>query len=62
MWHMIESSLIHGLIYRALAACIHGLGLHGVFAFAVVGILGVVVAHFAMRRLFSFRRFRWRRW
>lgn len=57
---MIESSLIHGLIYRALAACIHGLGLHGVFAFVVVGILGTVIAHIVVRNLFGRRR--WRRW
>lgn len=60
MWHLIESSLIHGLIYRALSACMRGMGLHGVLAFVVVGILGVLVAHVVMRGLFGRRRRR--RW
>ncbi|WP_426661942.1 hypothetical protein [Rhodanobacter aciditrophus] len=60
MWHLIESSLIHGLIYRALSACMLGLGLHGVLAFVVVGILGMAVAHVITRRLFGWRsRRRW---
>lgn len=60
MWHLIESSLIHGLIYRALSACMHGLGLYGALAFVVVGILGTAVAHVVIRRLFGWHR--QRRW
>jgi len=60
MWHLIESSLIHGLIYRALSACMRGLGLHGALAFVVVGILGLAIAHVVIRSLFGRRRRR--RW
>ena len=59
MWHMIESSLIHGLIYRALWTCMRGLGLHGVLAWAVIGVIGVAIAHVVTRRIFGRRRRHW---
>ena len=59
MFHMIESALIHGLSYRVLWQAMRGLGMHGVLAFAVVGIAGMAIAHFLFRRLFRWRRRRW---
>jgi hypothetical protein len=59
MFHMIESALIHGLIYRVLWAAMRSLGLHGVIVWAIVGILSLALAHFMLRRLFY--RPRWRR-
>lgn len=60
MWHMIESALIHGLIYRSLSASMRGLGIHGVLVFVAVGILGTAVAHVVMRGLIGRHRSRHR--
>jgi hypothetical protein len=41
MGHMIESAIVHGLIYRALWQIMRHMGLPGCIAFAIAGIAGV---------------------
>jgi hypothetical protein len=39
MIHMIISALVHGLIYAGIRETMHGLGIHGVIAYVLVGLL-----------------------
>jgi hypothetical protein len=49
--HMIESAVVHGLIYRVLSSLMRGMGVPGTIAFAVAGIGGV----YLYRKYFSRR-------
>jgi hypothetical protein len=52
MFHMIISALVHGLIYSGIRETMHGLGLHGVVAYVVVGLLATAVLSFVGSKFF----------
>jgi hypothetical protein len=58
MGHMIISAIVHGLIYRLIWSITRGMGIGGIFAFAIVGIGGMWAARAVMggRRRNSRRR------
>lgn len=43
MGHMIESAIVHGVIYRVIFEATRRFGLPGCIAFAVAGIAGVAI-------------------
>ena len=47
--HMVESAVVHGVIYRTLSTVMRGIGIPGTIAFAIAGIGGV----YLYRKYFS---------
>lgn len=50
MEHMIESGIVHGLIYRLVWMLSHHMGIGGFFAFALAGIAAVALTRRVLRR------------
>lgn len=51
MLHTIVTAIVHGLIYSGIRETMHGLGLRGVVAYVVVGLLAAAALSFLGRRL-----------
>jgi len=50
MLHSIITALVYGLIYSGIRETMRGLGVHGVIAYVVVGLLATAVLSFLGHR------------
>ena len=57
MMHMIVSAIVHGVVFGGIRETMHGLGVRGIVAYVVTGLIAAVV----LRAIFRRRRYR-RRW
>jgi uncharacterized membrane protein YeaQ/YmgE (transglycosylase-associated protein family) len=54
MMHMIVSAIVHGVVYGVIRETMHGLGVRGIVAYVVTGLIAAVVLH----AIFRCRRYR----
>lgn len=50
MMHMIISAIVHGVVYGGIRETMHGLGLRGIVAYVVTGLIAAVILHAMIRR------------
>lgn len=48
--HMIISAIVHGVVYGGIRETMHGIGLRGIVAYVVTGLIAAVILHAIFRR------------